>query len=198
MQKNNPDHIEGALNLVTLNAGYNINEEPDREKLLNFLMQGDPPQVVCLQEMRHPQVDALRKSLRIKRKLFPWQNCARSPRSRSTIISAFPITKVAKGTLHIPTEGKWNNEFLTVKIQGIYITSLHLSSRTEATRLSQIQMIKRKLEDAGVWGSGEPHIWAGDFNSLTKEDYDEEGWSNIEEHREEVLTKLLNQNPRTT
>ena len=60
-----------------------------------------------------------------------------------------------------------------MKIQGIYITCLHLSSRKEATRLKQIEKIKKKLDKAGVWGFGEPHIW----------DFDEEGWRNIEKKR---------------
>ena len=46
------DNNLSVFNLVTLNAGYEINQDCDQKKLLKFLMQGDPPQVVCLQEMR--------------------------------------------------------------------------------------------------------------------------------------------------
>ena len=179
-----PDSNLNAFNLVTFNAGYEINGECNQKRLLQFLMQEDPPHVVCLQEMMTQQIDPLLSILNAKGAIFPWRYCARSPHSRSTILSAFPITRVTRGqNLSPKNERQGNNEFLTVRIQGTYITSLHLSSRREGTRLNQIHKIERKLEKAGVWGLEEPHIWAGDFNSLTKKDYDEEGWSNIEEQR---------------
>ena len=173
-----------------------MDKECDRKKLLQFLMQGDPPQVVCLQEMKSRHIDALLLSLNKQGDPFPWRHCARSPHSRSTILSAFPITVVARGDLITKLERKDNYQFLTVKIQGIYITCLHLSSRREATRLKQIEKIKMKLVEAGVWGLGEPHIWAGDFNSLTKEDYGEEGWSNIEELRRESSKEVAEPEPK--
>ena len=38
-----------------------------------------------------------------------------------------------------------------------------------------------------VWG--EPHIWARDFNSVTREDYTEIEWTELEQDTEELHTK---------
>jgi endonuclease/exonuclease/phosphatase family metal-dependent hydrolase len=55
-----------------------------------------------------------------------------------------------------------------------------LDYRVEPLRLSELNDIKKKLSAL----ESEPQIWAGDFNALTREDYDNEAWRHIAEVRE--------------
>ena len=58
----------------------------------------------------------------------------------------------------------------------LFITCLHLDHRTEPKRIRELKEIIRKSyeprKEAG-------HIWAGDFNSLTREDYTIKEWNEI-------------------
>lgn len=75
------------------------------------------------------------------------------------------------------------------KIYTIYVTHLH--HKNEHIRLKQIQKIKSIISPTGTnafLGSPKtnhniPHFLLGDFNSLTKSDYTEEEWKNIEKIR---------------
>ena len=78
---------------------------------------------------------------------------------------------------------------MTVKVQGFYLTSLHLAAKNEKTRLSQLKNLKGRLSQAGVWDQGKMHILAGDFNSLTKEDKTQEEWDKVAAERELSNTK---------
>ena len=80
---------------------------------------------------------------------------------------------------------------MTVKVQGFYLTSLHLAAKNEKTRLSQLKNLKGRLSQAGVWDQWKMHILAGDFNSLTKEDKSQEGWDKVAAERELSNTKKL-------
>ena len=76
------------------------------------------------------------------------------------------------------------NQFVTVRVQGFYLTSLHLAAKNEATRLRQLRNVRVKLSEKGVWNQGRMHIFAGDFNSLTKEDKSQEAWDKVAADRE--------------
>ena len=59
---------------------------------------------------------------------------------------------------------------------------MHLDYRDETIRLKEIRTIKQKLDSLlpqpETIGSS-MHIWAGDFNALTKENYNDNQWSQI-------------------
>ena len=116
--------------------------------------------------MRYWQVSDLLERLRESR----WSYCGRSPFSRSIILSTIPLEEVCRLRLGV------HHEFVTVKVQGFYLTCLHLDSKKEETRLHQLWKVRDQLSQKGVWGLGRMHIFAGDFNSLTERD-NEEGWA---------------------
>ena len=62
------------------------------------------------------------------------------------------------------------------------MTCLHLDYRDETIRLKEIRTIKQKLDSLLPQPetiASSMHIWAGDFNALTKENYDDNQWSQI-------------------
>ena len=70
------------------------------------------------------------------------------------------------------------------------ITCLHLDRKEEETRLHQLWKVRDQLSQKGVWGLGRMHIFAGDFNSLTKTDKSEEEWAQVAADRENSDTEL--------
>ena len=139
--------------LCTYNVGYNVKVD----KVLKFL-RDDAPDIVCIQEMMNHHVKILIERLR-KSIWSKYTHCGRSPESRAIILAKVPVEEVSRGFLGSSGVLR-NNQFVTVKVAGFYLTSLHLSARDEETRMKQL----RKLKDKSVWDTGR-HIWAGDFNS---------------------------------
>ena len=140
-----------------------------------------PLDVLCIQEMRYNQIVRFHSILRSTD--CPWFYCARSPNCRSLILSTFPVKEVAKKRF---PESR-NHEFVTVKIQGFFLTCLHLNAKAETIRLKQLARLVMELSDLEVWG--EAHIWAGDFNSVTRKDYTETEWTKLKEGRKDLHTK---------
>ena len=56
----------------------------------------------------------------------------------------------------------------------LYLTCLHLDHRLERFRLKEIESIRQNLDQ--VFKANHCQIWTGDFNALTKEDYDTKQW----------------------
>ena len=63
----------------------------------------------------------------------------------------------------------------------LYLTCLHLDHRYESTRLKELEVIAKTLTSLTTHTNDNktPHIWVGDFNSLTKNDYSVEEWNEI-------------------
>ena len=85
-----------------------------------------------------------------------------------------------------------NVRFLTVAVtpknvgseypcQPFYLTCLHLDHRLEPHRLKELEVIKRTIDSLAADNSqnNTPHVWVGDFNSLTQEDYTSEELNKI-------------------
>ena len=164
---------DGSVKKFTM-CTYNVGFTVEVGELVNFLKKERPADIVCIQEMRYWQVSDLLERLRESR----WSYCGRSPRCRSIILSTFPLEEVCR------FGSKSNNEFVTVMVQGFYLTCLHLNSKKEETRLHQLWKVRDQLSQKGVWGLGRMHIFAGDFNSLTKGDKSEEEWVQVAVKRE--------------
>ena len=82
-------------------------------------------------------------------------------------------------------------EFVTVKVQGIFVTCVHLPNLGEQVRITDLKRIWGEQEKKGLGKEvGAKHIFAGDFNSLTWEDEDEEGWAKIGKERAASNMKL--------
>ena len=106
------------------------------------------------------------------------------------------------------------SEFVTVKVQEIFVTCVHLYNRGEEGRIKDLKRIWDELQKKSLWkedGASSlfipdylkrtwdeqeskedcaKHIFAGDFNSLTWEDYDEEGWEKVATGMKETNMKL--------
>ena len=59
----------------------------------------------------------------------------------------------------------------------LFITCVHLDHRTEPRRIRELKEIVRKSSYEERKDQG--HLWVGDFNSLTREDYSNEEWTKI-------------------
>ena len=80
---------------------------------------------------------------------------------------------------------------MTVKVRGIFVTCVHLNNRGEEERIKDLKRIWEELKKKSLWKEdGAKHIFAGDFNSLTWEDYDEEGWEKVATGMKETNMKL--------
>ena len=167
------------FSMCTYNVGFNVKIT----KLVKFL-QTEPADIFCIHEIAYWQVNQLINCL----KKSKWSYCGRSPECRSIVLSIFPLEEVCRGYLGGSTHVT-RNQFVTVRVQGFYLTSLHLAAKNEATRLRQLRNVRVKLSEKGVWNQGRMHIFAGDFNSLTKEDKSQEAWDKVAADRE-----LSNQN----
>ena len=168
--------------ICTYNVGFNVKVG----ELVNLLKKKPAADIVCIQEMRYWQVNKLINRLKKSR----WKYCGRSPTCRSIILSTFPLEEVCRDKLGGSGKTALNHEFVTVKVQGFYLTCLHLTAKKEETRLRQLGKVRDQLSQKGVWGLGKMHIFAGDFNSLTKEDKSEEGWAQVKVDRENSNTEL--------
>ena len=164
---------DGSVKKFTM-CTYNVGFTVEVGELVNFLKKERPADIVCIQEMRYWQVSDLLERLRESR----WSYCGRSPRCRSIILSTFPLEEVCRFRLGL------HHEFVTVRVQGFYLTCLHLDDKKEETRLHQLWKVRDQLSQKGVWGLGRMHIFAGDFNSLTKGDKSEEEWVQVAVKRE--------------
>jgi hypothetical protein len=109
---------------------FNVNYQVSLPALADYLMTLKPLDVVCIQEMRCDQIVRFLGLLRSKD--CPWSYCARSPNSRSFILSTVPVKEVAKKRF---PESR-NHEFVTVKVQGLFLTCLHLNAKQETIRLT--------------------------------------------------------------
>ena len=97
----------------------------------------------------------------------------------SSILSRHSAEQVQEGK-------KLSTRCLTVKLnlkqQCLFITCLHLDHRIESKRIKEVENIKENLKT--IFNSNQAQIWAGDFNSLTKEDYSEKEWKVLTRVRE--------------
>jgi len=68
-------------------------------------------------------------------------------------------------------------------LEPVYLTALHLSHRVEPNRIREVKDVERSLEK--VFAEEGCQIWTGDFNCLTREDYDDKTWGDIARVRRE-------------
>ena len=81
----------------------------------------------------------------------------------------------------------------TGSAKSVFVTSLHLNHRTEPFRLNEIDLIHQVLANAlteedhkaGEASDRPMQIWTGDFNALTREDYNDQEWDEISAVRQQ-------------
>ena len=80
-------------------------------------------------------------------------------------------------------------KYVTAKImidpsaEPVFVTNCHLHYKTEPIRLRELDTIEKNLKT--LFDERVAQIWTGDFNSLTREDYDDETWEDIARVRRE-------------
>ena len=159
----NMNSKNSTFSICTFNASFAV----DVRDLRGFLHNLDA-QVVCLQELPSREFGRLKQLLASR-----YPHSEESPKSRSTILSKLPLEVVSKGGLG------GNCEYVVVKVAGVILTCLHLNAKREATRLKQLEKLRHDLRARDLWEASTPHVWAGDFNSLTREDYTDAEMANI-------------------
>ena len=60
-----------------------------------------------------------------------------------------------------------------------YLSCIHLSPKFSKMRLEELETIQADLRPL----ISQPQLWAGDFNALTKNDYTEQEWNEIDRQR---------------
>ena len=105
--------------------------------------------------------------------------------------------QMVRDNLPAANKNTWRDgksEFVTAKVQGIFLTCVHLPGPGgEQVRIEELKKTREELEKKDLWrqkGGGVKHIFAGDFNSLTLEDKDMEGWEKVGKEREAKNSKL--------
>ena len=206
-QTNFEQVLTDKLTICTLNT----KKYSDRGKLKMFLKDlSQKDSIVCLQEFRDDR-DLMELLDYLKETKSKFTYCGRSSHSHCAVLSTLPLQEVANlckivsicfcshpqvvrdnyPSRNIERSGE--SEFVTVKVQGILVTCVHLpnSQGGEQARIKKLKRIWQELEKKGLWKEVcVKHIFAGDFNSLTWEDDDEEGWARVAKERAERNMKL--------
>jgi len=184
------DDMENGLKKISI-ATFNVHMWYDGDYVENFdrvlkLVRDHDPEIVCLQEATGEGKQKFANET--KYKYF-------SSRGGCAIYSKFPIRPVydnkegkrVVGDKNFPKNVRFttvvvqpNNTAQTISDQ-FYLTCLHLDHRYESTRLKELLVITKTLNSSTsrVNDSSAPHIWVGDFNSLTKDDYTVDEWNEI-------------------
>ena len=129
------------------------------------------PSLVLLQEVTSPAFK------RLEHRLFPqFRHPLRG--NGCAIFSSLPLTQVARG--------KWGNRgFLSARLevagQPLVVTCLHLEARLEGRRLLELAEVARQLGEP--LARDEEQVWAGDFNSLRRQDYSVQEWDEVGRRR---------------
>ena len=132
------------------------------------------PDVLCLQEVHGFGLNKLRSALNFEFSIS-WAGCA--------ILSNHPMEEVNTSERGGARGRGYHPRFLTGRVsfnhqnKTFLITCCHLDHRDERKRLSEMRKITEQLQHVDY--NKESHIWAGDFNSLSKEDYTNEVWEEI-------------------
>ena len=171
---------------------YNIKWDSDILQL-EALLQEKKPDVICLQEVRG-QRELMRLLEHLKRTKSDYAFAGRSSHGHCAVLSILPLKEVKRGWfLQIEEESSCrfqvvrdnlslDEEFVTVMVQGILITCVHLQYRAgEEGRIGQINRVWEKLKKKE--GDVVKHVIAGDFNSLTWEDKSKDEWERVAEGR---------------
>ena len=168
---------------------YNIKWDSDILKLDDFL-QEKKPDVICLQEVKgEKELMVLLEYLKRTKSKFAF--AGRSSMSHCAVLSTLPLREVKQdyflvkhSSFHLQVVRdnlSMGKEFVTVMVQGILITCIHLQYQAgEEGRIVQLKSVWDELRKKGGW-KGVKHIFAGDFNSLTWEDKSKDEWDRVAE-----------------
>ena len=103
----------------------------------------------------------------------------------TALMTNFDVEEFAgarKMTRNVPGAGQ-KPRHVTTKIipdpesEPVFVTCCHLHYKAEPTRMTELAWIEDDLKQ--LFADNCSQIWTGDFNSLTREDYDDVTWESI-------------------
>ena len=127
------------------------------------------PDVLCLQEATSHHINKLQADLDYQYQHYKSRGVA--------IFSKYQIADVLYQHKGNKTRAITAKVSLDPDLEPLYITALHLSHRVEPARMKEISDLEKCLEN--VFKEEGCQIWTGDFNCLTREDYDDKTWADI-------------------
>ena len=161
--------------------------EDNYERVLK-LVRSHAPDILCLQEATGEKKKKFSVETGYKH-FVSWGGCAIYSNSPIEVIYDKPTEETNVGEI---ARYPKNARIITAAIkpkgadkpdfpESIYVTCLHLDHAREPRRLREVDIIKRTVDNLVQRRetNGMFHIWVGDFNALTKEDYSEDGWQDI-------------------
>ena len=153
---------------------YDGKGKPTYQDIMKLLAQMKPD-VLCLQEATAHCLNKLQADLQYKHKYYKNRGVA--------IFSNYEMEEVEYQVKGNRTRGLTVKLTLDPALEPLYLTALHLDHRVEPNRMKEIKNIEKCLEDVFAEEGGQ--IWTGDFNCLTREDYDDKTWGDIARVRRE-------------
>jgi endonuclease/exonuclease/phosphatase family metal-dependent hydrolase len=165
------------FSICTYNV-HSFNDEQGRDAFNRVVevLQDAQPDILCLQEVHGFGLNKLRSALSYQHGI-KWGGCA--------ILSNLYMEEVEVSNRKVRKgyHPRFPAARLSVHDQYVHVTCCHLNHKDELKRMSELRKMKEQLAD--LYKSNEPHIWTGDFNSLTREDYSEDAWRKITEVRKD-------------
>lgn len=160
-------------------ATYNVHGWTDAEDSDNFervvaLVKKHNPDFLCLQET-YTSMDKLFSQTTDYKHCLSSGNCAIFSKRPITYFNGSDKGKTYSRVRYVTAEIGLDN------CSKFYLTCLHLYHRTEPVRLDEIRSLHTELSE--LFSNQKGQIWTGDFNALTREDYSDQYWHDIDQVR---------------
>ena len=166
-----------TFSLCTYNVHgfYDDAGRPTYQEIVKLLTELKPD-VLCLQEATSHYINKLQADLDYQYKHYKSRGVA--------IFSKYDIEDVLYQHKGNKTRAITAKLIVDPAMEPVYVTALHLSHRVEPARMKEVADLEKCLEN--VFREGSCQIWTGDFNCLTREDYDDNTWEDIARVRSDL------------
>jgi len=157
---------------------YGDDGQYNLEKIIQLVRELEPD-IVCLQEATAHGLGVFKEKTGLK---YHIKQGGVSILSNREMVE-YPVARTAKNmmlrivTAQFKVPRTVTAQFQTENDTPFYVTALHLDHRVEPNRMRELAAIRKTLDP--IFEQKSAQFWVGDFNSLAREDYDEEYWSEI-------------------
>jgi endonuclease/exonuclease/phosphatase family metal-dependent hydrolase len=160
------------ISIATFNIHdfYNSDMEETDDKIIDIINQYD---IIALQEVyNHDKLEKIKKNR--------WWNFNRN----TLTLSKYSLDHVDIGS---NTKERYNISIIHIPGMELCVINLHLNYKNETIRLRELNDILKK---AKLHTDNYQSILLGDFNALTKNDYNDKKWNDIHKIREKGKWEL--------